>query len=195
LGSPPQQLRLLPSTSLPHSLVVGTSGCSESMTNYTYRFSPSETIVRNCFSSRGNLYNRTLDTEVASQGPESGAPIGINYKYDLTPYQTIGNFDYNVTALGLQSNLSFGYDVGPRSYIAPVFEFAKYEFTWLGLLGIDARPVNFTASEGAAWIQKPSLIEHLRTANAIPSRSWGYTAGSYNRKKQVNEWKGKANAS
>jgi len=50
--------------------------------------------------------------------------------------------------------------------------------TFLGLLGLDPRPSNFT---GQAPI--PSYLQNLRNQSLIPSLAWGYTAGNRYRKR------------
>jgi hypothetical protein len=49
---------------------------------------------------------------------------------------------------------------------------------YLGMLGLDASPINFTDTTQS----QPSLIHQLRNDKQIPSLSFGYTAGaSYSR--------------
>jgi hypothetical protein len=153
------------------------------MRSTTYRYSLTETTNRLCYISRGDLYDRSVDKIATSIDLGGTNSTGLNAVYDLTEYQTFGDFDYSLKAFAVQSNISFGYDPSTPNYATPVFDFLDYNYTWLGLLGIDAKPVNYTSGPSAEWVPKPSLLEQLRSANVIPSRSWGYTAGSYNRKR------------
>lgn len=65
-----------------------------------------------------------------------------------------------------------------RSVVAGI---GDTHFTWLGALGLNPRPVNFTDRPGAVFT---SLVQQLKNQSNISSLSWGYTAGAKYRKSQ-----------
>jgi hypothetical protein len=84
------------------------------------------------------------------------------------------------------SSLSFGYFPTPESkqnIQVPVMQFNEWNYTWTGLLGIHAAKSLYSSDpsipEGP--LSRTSLLKAMN-GSLIPSVSWGYTAGNYNRK-------------
>jgi len=116
-------------------LIVGADACSNEL---AASFKKSITDrPRSCSVSRGGLYNGTLD---------KNAVYEKNITRSLTDYSTIGNFGGNFSGQALQSDLYLGYtfNTGNDSISAPFFEFLDQNYTWLGLLGLDPKPANYT---------------------------------------------------
>jgi hypothetical protein len=91
-----------------------------------------------------------------------------------------------VTAqLGLDK-VYFGYSGtgSPPQNRTLVTMFSSYTPGWIGLLGLDPRPNLFP---GASPYEDPipSVMQILKDSDTIPSLSFGYTAGSVNRKCRV----------
>ena len=86
-------------------------------------------------------------------------------------------------------NMTFGYSTTStstpnRMFEVPLAEISGYDYTWLGLLGIDGRPTNLS-DHGGQDAPINSLLHSMKAAHSVPSRSWGYTAGSFNRKSSL----------
>ena len=176
VGDPPTELRLLPSTSLAQTLVVGPGGCPPNFNNYTFQsgLSGNEANPKGCSTSRGELFDRRKDQSAATV-----AGMGNPKVYNLIDYQTVGNYGYNFSAYGYRSNI-WPQRSSNKGIQAPIAEFNDINYTWLGLLSIDVRPANYTGEDNVT-VQIPSLLESLASSGNIPSRSWGYHAGSYGR--------------
>jgi len=92
---------------------------------------------------------------------------------------------YNVEAenrLGYNEGGLFGFDNltlgwqgagGPSLVNQSIGGIASKKF-YLGILGLNPRPKNFTTFNNPT----PSLIQNLRSKSLIPSLSWSYTAGN-----------------
>ena len=96
--------------------------------------------------------------------------------------------DIDITELSLETNLGYvgngqyGYDTvelgyptsgGPKLEKQVVASIASPDF-WLGQIGLDPAPSNFTTLNNP----QPSLMWNLRNQSIIPSTSWSYTAGA-----------------
>lgn len=91
---------------------------------------------------------------------------------------------YEESRIGYRGNAMYGYDsvkLGWPGDASPTLDhqviagFATKD-VYLGQIGLDPRPVNFTTANDP----QTSILQSLRDARLIPSRSWSYTAGSYN---------------
>jgi hypothetical protein len=183
VGNPGLNLRLLPSTSLPQTFVVGPGGCPPSFNIYTFRASGSgnESSPTTCSISRGGVFDSHQDQSVTSTFLSDGEDA--KKVYDLSKYQAFSNYGYNLSALMYQSNLSFEFSptIPPNySLQIPIAEFNDISYTWLGLLGIDPRSSNYSKNDNF-YVEQPSLLTSMKQKGLIPSISWAYTAGSYGR--------------
>jgi hypothetical protein len=104
--------------------------------------------------------------------------------YDFGSFQIFKNygFESGPALMGWES-VSFGF---PHSGL-PVAEgtiigqIADWNYSLQGLLGLDPRPGNFSELGGFNDPQK-SLMQILKDKKAVPSLSYGYTAGANYRK-------------
>ena len=82
----------------------------------------------------------------------------------------IGNGDYGFDTVGLGFNSGPGTVQMTNQTVAGI---VQSDF-WLGYLGINPQPTNFTNLHGPT----PSLFQNLQTSGQIPSLSYSYTAGA-----------------
>jgi hypothetical protein len=158
-------VRLFPSTALNHVWVVGPPGCPDDQND--------SDITPNCQESRGGVFNSNRSTSYRRLFEGHGFTFG-------------GNEAVNVTAhLGLDK-VYFGYSGtgSPPQNRTLVSMYSNYTPGWIGLLGLDPRPNLFP---GASPYEDPipSMMRILKDSDMIPSLSFGYTAGSVNRKCRV----------
>ena len=155
MGTPPQQVRVLPSTSGDHNAlwIVLTQGCTPQ--------DPS-----NCPQTR-TVFN--------SQTSSTWQPIGL-YQLGLREEAYLG---YNASADNAEfanETFTLGNNNGlPTIQDSVIQGFATKDF-YMGALGLAARAINVTNFNEP----QPSVLQALRNQGSIPSLSWGYTAGSQN---------------
>ena len=169
VGTPSQQLRLLPATSLSAILVVIELGCSNSQ------------YPANCAFLRGTLFHPDVSQD-ASWKPQQSSngqpyfqlPFQNGSEQGLPDYNGTCEAGYDVltldwsgksTPVNLQNQLIAGYAVPTP---------------WLGMLGLSGHPShihNLALSED-------SPLQSLLNSKSIPGLSWAYTAGAYYR----NQW-------
>lgn len=120
------------------------------------------TDVSNCTSARGGLYDSS----------KSSSWI-INKLYQLGTETNLGYGDNSV-------NGTYGWDVLalPGLFTVAVQHQVVAEITtdafYVGSLGISSAPINFDGEDNTT----PSFLSSLKTQGAIPSLSYGYTAGA-----------------
>ncbi|KAM0254394.1 hypothetical protein ACHAQJ_006863 [Trichoderma viride] len=148
VGTPAQNLRILPGTSSTQTLVVLPQGCQ--IINIT-----------NCANSRGELFNTT-----ASKTWKDIGPFNLGFE-DVLGFTDNGEFGYDTVGLGY---LGSGGPVVNHSVIAGV---AGTEF-YLGVLALNPRPTNFTTQNDP----QQSFMQLLKNESAIPSLSYSYNAGA-----------------
>jgi hypothetical protein len=158
VGTPPQNFRVLISTSSPETWVPVPEGCTstdpttcpESRGVEAFNGVPSDGFLPNASSTwtEAGLYN-----------------LGLEDNLNLT-----GNGLYGFDVVSLNGgNSSGGVSLG-HQIIAGI---ATKDFLF-GLLGLSNRPDDFSsASEDT-----PSFLTNLQSNNLIPSLSYGYTAGA-----------------
>jgi hypothetical protein len=183
LGQPGKSLRLLPSTSLSQTYVVSDpGGCPSSTNNVTFDTGSSKRPDP-CADSRGGLY--TLESDKSAKHIDPAITTALNATfYNVTKYRTFGDFGANFLANGFMSTLSFGYfpaSESKQNIQVPVMQFNDWNYTWTGFLGIHAaKSLYSTNSSDTSELARSSLMKAMN-GSLIPSVSWGYTAGSYNR--------------
>jgi hypothetical protein len=161
VGNKPQNLRVFPSTSSSTTWVVLPVGCPQG--------APS-----NCPDTRG----RTFDfNQSLTWVPNSIYDLG--YEENLGYTQVNGQFGFDTVQLGWQGGGGASVD---HSVVAGIGDLT---LTWLGQLGLDPTPTNFSSFNSP----QPSYMQLLRTKNLIPSLSWAYTAGApYSMLPKGNRW-------
>ncbi|EGR47485.1 uncharacterized protein TRIREDRAFT_108686 [Trichoderma reesei QM6a] len=148
VGTPAQNLRVLPGTSSTQTVVVLPEGCQIIK-------------VTDCANSRGGLFNTT-----ASKTWDDIGLYGLGIENSLG-YSDNGEFGHDTVGLGY---LGSGGPVVNHSVIAGV---AGTEF-YLGMLGLNPRPTNFTSQNDP----QQSFMQLLKNESAIPSLSYSYNAGA-----------------
>ena len=150
VGKTAQNVRVFPSTASTTTWVVENVGC------------PSD-APSNCEDSRGGIFNKNTSLTWV---PNSIFEIGIE---ENLGFDVFGDFGFDTVTLGW---LGSGGPTVEHSIVAGI---GDTTLTWLGVLGLNPRPTNFST-----FVNNPqvSFIQALRNQNAIPSVSWSYTAGA-----------------
>ncbi|UKZ67838.1 uncharacterized protein TrAtP1_008996 [Trichoderma atroviride] len=148
VGTPAQNLRILPGTSSTQTLVVIQEGCQIIKVN-------------DCANSRGELFNTT-----ASHTWKEIGLFELGFENSLG-FTDNGEFGYDTVGLGY---LGSGGPVVNHSIIAGI---AGTEF-YLGVLALNPRPTNFTTQNEP----QQSFMQLLKNSSAIPSLSYSYNAGA-----------------
>lgn len=165
VGTPAQNIRILPGTSSTQTLVVLPEGCQ--IINVT-----------DCANSRGDLFNTTASstwkeiglfslgfenalgfTDNGEFGHDTGMTLSCSLRFTILTYFTVG--------LGY---LGSGGPVVNNSVIAGV---AGTEF-YLGVLALNPRPTNFTNQNDP----QQSFLQLLKNQSSIPSLSYSYNVGA-----------------
>lgn len=160
VGTPPQTVKVLISTASDQTWVVLPQGCTSR--------DPS-----NCETSRGGVFRPDQsDTWVQNN------------------LSTSGTFSFGLESnLGYFSNAQYGYDTvtlgwqgsgGPSLQQQVVAGIATKDF-YLGLFGVNPRPINFTNFDTLV----PSFMSDLKNKSLIPSVSYAYTSGNQYRLNKV----------
>ena len=124
------------------------------------------TDPKSCPDDRGKTYNFSQSTTWKKQDfYELG--VELNLGYNIT---NAGEYGFETLGLGYQGS------GGPSLENQVIAGIATKEF-YLGSLGLNPRPINFTSEDN-----KPSLLSNLKTQKIIPSLSYGYSAGARYRK-------------
>ncbi|KAF2873635.1 aspartic peptidase domain-containing protein [Massariosphaeria phaeospora] len=150
VGNRPQDVRVLPSTASTSTWVVYDQGCPAD--------APS-----NCAESRGGIFN---PDKSLTWVPNSIFEIGVKTNLD---FEVFGDFGFDSVTLGWQGS---GGPIVEHSIVAGI---GDTHFSWLGVLGLNPRPTNFTSLPNSPQL---SLIQTLKSQGSIPSVSWAYTAGA-----------------
>jgi hypothetical protein len=154
IGTPPQTVKLLPSTASYETWAIDPQGCQ-----------PGD--LTNCQTLRGELYNYNASS--------SWDPNLSNTTTDIYPLEL-------EAALGYTGKGRYGFDDVTLGYIGSggltlknqsITTVATKSF-FMGLFGLTPRSKNFTNFNDPI----PSFMQSLRNQSKIPSLSWGYTAGN-----------------
>ena len=152
VGSPPQDVRVLISSSGSALWVVLPEGCIS-------------TDPTDCPKNRGFTFNQNASSTWIDQGL---------FSLILTAEQPLGDYVGDNSDLGLD-NITLGWQgsQGPSLSRQLIAGIATKDF-YLGLLGLTNRPYNVSNFNN----EFPSPLETLYNKNQIPSLSWSYTAGA-----------------
>lgn len=157
IGTPPQAVRVFPSTSGSSVWAVVPQGCTAA--------DPSD-----CPDLRGSLFDPTMSSTWVEKSI---------YNLPLTTEEVWG-FSGN-GQFGLDNVvLSYSGGQGPVLNNTMLAGIATKDFL-IGTLGLTPWGVNFTNFNQPA----PSVLTSLKNAGKINSNSWGYTAGAYYTPKQT----------
>ncbi|KAH7014565.1 aspartic peptidase domain-containing protein, partial [Microdochium trichocladiopsis] len=164
VGTPEQYIRVLVSTASPQTMVaLDSDGCSEAVFG---------TMPPDCAVSRGGLFNINESSSWTDVGLHGINGNGVGLEANLG-YVQRAQFGLETLGLGLY---------GPSFENQTVAGIATPSPFYLGILGLNGQPVNFTTLGNYS---SPSLLTTLKEQNKIPSLSWSYTAGAGYRLKQV----------
>jgi hypothetical protein len=103
--------------------------------------------------------------------PNSIFQLGVEENLNFSVF---GDFGFDAVTLGWQGSR------GPSVEHSIVAGIADTTFSWLGVLGLNPRPTNFSTFPNNPQV---SFVQSLKDYNNIPSLSWAYTAGA-----QYREW-------
>ena len=151
VGTPPQNVRLYPASSQSSLWVILPEGCAATG-------SPDD-----CAHTRGFVFQKNESSTWSEKG-----------LFELTTVEE--------NSLGLTGNGDWGYDTitlawqgDPSSPFNGLVTGIATPSFYLGAMGINNQPVNFTTFNDP----QPSLLKTLKNLGKIPSLSWGYTAGAF----------------
>jgi hypothetical protein len=124
-------------------------------------------------ASRGGVYSHESSPSYKGEG-----------KFDAGSYMTFSGFGFTSVPNELGwDDITFEYQIASgrasvtRSTIIAEMNIPNY--TWLGSLGLNAKPRYLVGNRGVDTKSKlPRLIDRLVDSGTAPSRSWAYTSGS-----------------
>jgi len=153
VGTPPQQVRLLPAHDQSSTWVIISEACGADDSE--------------CVDARGRIFHRDNSSTWEEFGSYNTNPV-LEERVGL---QAPGLYGWDDLTLGWAG------DNMPTLKNQSIVGIISNDF-WTGSLSVNPRPVNFTDYNNPI----PSLMENLRnkTDDPIPSLSWSYTAGAYN---------------
>jgi len=178
-GSPAQQFSALVSTSSLGTWLVGPAACSSSS-------DPTVAQHSDCFTSRGSKANKgwqsadsktykalgtyvlELNNDLPLATTFGSSPVGVNYTgavYNSNAtlgQDTVALLSNDNTGSPITANNSLIYGVVDQSF-------------WLSTFGIG----HGTTQLGQDTSKFASLLDIYANQSAIPSRTWGYTAGAF----------------
>ncbi|MCJ1393318.1 hypothetical protein MMC18_006190 [Xylographa bjoerkii] len=154
VGTPAQPLRVLVSTAVSATWVIISAGCPASVTT--------------CPSGRGGIYTANTSSTWEDQG---NYELYIEENLDIVGAGIFGNDTISLGAPG---------SGGPILQNQIIGGIAAEQF-WLGMLGVNPKPTNFTNFTS----EQSSYMVSLKEQDIIPSVSFGYTAGNQYRLKTV----------
>lgn len=161
VGNSSQEVRILPSTASSTTWVVDAeSGCAHVPTS-------------DCIDSRGKTYNPNLSRTWNPFSVDQNSIYELGLEENLLGREVFGRFGSDVVSLGWSTSTNA---VVEHSIVAGI---GDTHFTWMGVLGLNPRPTNFSSESNAP---KESFVQALKSQGDIPSVSWSYTAGAYHSK-------------
>jgi len=122
------------------------------------------------------------------------AQQGTAFATNLNRFAVFSNYGFdNVPTQMWHDTVAFGYPSKrplDQANDVPMGLISDLQYSWLGLMGLDERPTNFTmprtpnqggtAPNGPTQMMR-SMLQVLKDAKKIPSLSWAYHAGSQGR--------------
>ncbi|KAF2020157.1 acid protease [Aaosphaeria arxii CBS 175.79] len=160
VGNPPQFLRALVSTASQQTWAIHSTACIVNETDPKTQ-KEVETTDDACYEGRGYTFNITQS--------ESWDERGFYQLWTEKNLGLVGNGQYGFDEVGT----GFPGEDGPTVKNSTVGTLVTENF-WLGHIGVNPKPTNFSAFTDPAASYMTSLFKQ----KAIPSVSFGYTAGS-----------------
>lgn len=164
VGTPPQTVRVLVSTVLSQTVIISANKTEGGCLPYE---------LPACSQSRGGLFNLTASSTWNDRGL-----YGIDIEENLQDYQDLAG-DLGFDTLGLGAGGSSGVRLDDQVLAA-----IATKDLYLGFLGVDPQPTNFSTNFSLFDNSTPSFLSSFKTSNNIPSLSYGYTSGAKYRKEQ-----------
>ncbi|KAF2025360.1 acid protease, partial [Setomelanomma holmii] len=163
VGNKPQEVRVIPSTASSSTWVIYENpGCNN-------------VPVDDCAASRGKTFQPNSSSTHGSVSLQ-GSIYELGVDENLLGRTVNGDYGYDTVTLGYQDG---GGPTIQQSVIAGV---GDTHFTWLGVLGMNPRPVNFSTDPGTLH---KSFVQLLKDQSNISSLSWAYTVGAKYKAKPV----------
>ncbi|KAL9035832.1 MAG: hypothetical protein Q9180_004637, partial [Flavoplaca navasiana] len=153
VGTPPQNVEVLPSTQNPESWVVLDVACANQPTN--------------CSVTRGGTFAFQDSSSWTNKSDGSFFALGAQANLGYTEEENRGFYAWDLVQLTTPESANVRVD---RSVVAGI---ATRNF-YMGVLGLAARPIVWEDHSDSS----PSLITILKEQNLIPSLSYGFTAGA-----------------
>lgn len=125
--------------------------------------------IANCGDSRGKTFQKAASWTYKPVDIGQTSIFELGVEENLLGRMVYGDFGTDVMTLGWPG--SGGVTV-EKSIIAGI---GDTHFTWLGVIGLNPRPTNFSSANDAP---QTSFIQSLKNQGDIPSLSWAYTAGA-----------------
>jgi Eukaryotic aspartyl protease len=154
VGTPPQTVKLLPSTASYETWVIAPEGCQAG--------DPSD-----CHTMRGELYNYNTSS--------TWDPNLTNTSTQVYPLELEVQLGYTGKGRYGFDDVTFGY-IGSGGLLVKNQSIAGIATKnyFMGLFGLTPRSKNFTSFNNPI----PSFMQSLQNQSRIPSLSWSYTAGN-----------------
>lgn len=154
VGTPPQQVRVLPASDQSSTWLIVPEGCTGD-------------AGPDCAENRGRTYKRNE----SSTWKEYGSYELNTFLEERVGLDGNGLYGYDTLSLGWTGD---GLPSLEGQLVAAMSTDSSF---YLGSLALNPRPNNFTDFNNPI----PSLMQHLKNISTpIPSTSWSYTAGSHN---------------
>jgi hypothetical protein len=127
-----------------------------------------------CESSRGDVFNHNVSTNYIIKSIYN---FGIAAAFRDFGFATVlGQVGWDSVELDYPQK---GNDIKNPNKVdhLTLVEITEWNYTWVGMFGLDVRPSNLS-DLGGMKAPQDTLLRKLKQENLIPSLSWAYTAGS-----------------
>ena len=152
LGTPPQTVNLLISTTTSQTWAVVPQGCIK-------------TDPANCTTTRGGVFQANQSSTWKQDQDVANGLSPLIFSSKQTENHDNGSYGYDTIALG---------GAGSPSLNQQVIAGVATKDVYLGLFGLSPDSVDLPQTS----FQLPDVLSSLNQSNLIPSLSWAYTAGN-----------------
>nr|POF13284.1 hypothetical protein CFP56_10431 [Quercus suber] len=168
VGSPAQDMFVLPSTTLRQIMLISTFGCDQESDLYGI-FDP------DCASKRGGLWDPGNSSSLISDGGATGF-ISFQYSAERALNSSLpSKSQYGGSVSPGQDTVKFGFEGSDTSPLQKQY-LASYTATNPYLGSLPLSPYNGTLVSLADT--QYSVVGALNASGTLPSRSWAYNAGA-----------------